>query len=272
MKAKSIAMMVLLQAFTPALDIAQAQQTPAENSQASMTSPEPQAIVLQVRGRCEYSQDGSNFIRLKEFKEGDAVRSSPPAEGISSEIGFIGGATISVPTPTTDRGVRQAWGRLFKGGTVIRTGEHALVDIFFRGTGTTVRLQPGTEMKIEKMTRLVKDGRPVESTLLDLNRGGIFAIVRSYVPGSKFEIKNAAGRAVVEGGGANACYLITADASQGTSAEFGAASNVNDKNGLTVVVPGQKFPTRIGEPLPLEPTEAESTLIQFDQLHALTGQ
>ena len=91
-------------------------------------------------------------------------------------------------------------GQIFEEGAVVRTGQEGRTDLFFRRIGTTVRLQSGTEVKLEKMTRRMKDGQPVMNTLLDLRTGRIFTVVRSLVPGSTIEIRNAAGRSVMEGG------------------------------------------------------------------------
>src|SRR5688572_7183584 len=102
----------------------------------------PQALVLSVHGKCEYSDDGATFTALKA-------------------------------------------GHVFKQqGAVVRTGEAARTDLFFRRIGTTVRLQSATEVMIEKMSRHMKDGMPVMETLLDLRKGRIFTVVRSLVPGS----------------------------------------------------------------------------------------
>src|SRR6185369_4676856 len=125
----------------------------------------PRAHAVAVRGKCEYSEDGTTFAELKS-------------------------------------------GQIFKQGDLIRTGEKARVDLFFRRIGTTVRLQPDTEIKLEKMTRETKDGAPVMATLLDLRKGRIFTVVRSLVPGSTLEIRNAAGRSIVEGGGGKGRYII----------------------------------------------------------------
>ena len=65
-------------------------------------------------------------------------------------------------------------GHDFEQGAFIRTGENARADLFFRRTGTAVRLQPGTEILLEKMTSTMKDGLPIEHTLLDLRTGRIF--------------------------------------------------------------------------------------------------
>src|SRR5688572_29559253 len=161
-------------------------------------------------------------------------------------------------------------GHVFKQqGAVVRTGEGARTDLFFRRIGTTVRLQPGTDVMIEKMTRSRKDGMPVMETLLDLRKGRIFTVVRSLVPGSTFEIRNAAGRSVVEGGGGKGRYIITADGTHVTDKNSAVPLKVIGETGVTVITPGQKFNAKEGKVFPLDTPEAVQLLIDFDELDSL---
>jgi len=168
------------------------------------TSDLPRAHAVSVRGKCEYSDDGTTFTELKS-------------------------------------------GHIFKQGDVVRTGENARADLFFRRIGTTVRLQSGTEIKLETMTRETKDGAPVMKTLLDLRKGRIFTVVRSLVPGSTFEIRNAAGRSVVEGGGGKGRYIITADGTHVTEKGSVVPLKVIGETGVTVIAPGMKYSAKEGK-------------------------
>jgi hypothetical protein len=155
-------------------------------------------------------------------------------------------------------------------GAVVRTGGEARADLFFRRIGTTVRLQPGTEVKFETMSRQVKDGKPTMQTLLDLRTGRIFTAVRSLVPGSTFEIKNAAGRSVVEGGGGNGRYIITADGTHVTEKNSAVGLKVIGETGVTVIAPGMKYSAKEGKLFAPTAPEAVDTLIAFDELDSLT--
>ena len=163
-------------------------------------------------------------------------------------------------------------GHVFKQGAVVRTGEEAGTDLFFRRIGTTVRLQPGTEVKLEKMARRMKDGRPVMETLIDLRTGRIFTVVRSLVPGCTFEIRNAAGRSVVEGGGGKGRYIITADGTHVTDKDSVVPLKVIGETGVTVITPGQKFSAKDGKAFALPAPEAVEVLIIFDELDSLAEQ
>jgi hypothetical protein len=163
-------------------------------------------------------------------------------------------------------------GHVFKQGAVVRTGEGAQTDLFFRRIGTTVRLQSGTEIVIEKMSRHMKDGMPVMETLLDLRKGRIFTVVRSLVPGSTFEIRNAAGRSVVEGGGGKGRYIITADGTHVTDKNSAVPLKVIGETGVTVITPGQKFNAKEGKMFAVATPEAVQLLIDFDELDSLAEQ
>lgn len=160
-------------------------------------------------------------------------------------------------------------GHILKQGAVVRTGEGARTDLFFRRIGTTVRLQSSTEIRLEKMSRHIKDGSPVMETLLDLRTGRIFTVVRSLVPGSTFEIRNAAGRSVVEGGGGKGRYIITADGTHVTDKNSVVPLKVIGETGVTIITPGQKFNTKDGKVLPLETPETVDWLIDFDELDSM---
>lgn len=151
-------------------------------------------------------------------------------------------------------------------GAVIRAGKDAHADLFFRRIGTTVRLQPETEVLLESMTREIKDGEPEMKTLLDLRKGRIFTVVRSLVPGCTFEIRNAAGRSVVEGGGGKGRYIITADGTHVADSNSAAPLKVIGETGITVVAPGQQFNKKEGKAFHVDAPAAVQGLIDFDEL------
>jgi len=163
-------------------------------------------------------------------------------------------------------------GKVLREGAVIRTGEKARADLFFRRIGTTVRVQSESEMKLEKMTRQMKDGMPVMETLLDLRSGRIFTVVRSLVPGSTLEVKNAAGRSVVEGGGGKGRYIITADGTHVTDKDSAVPLKVIGETGITVITAGQKFNAKEGKVFSANPPAEVEELISLDELQSLAEQ
>lgn len=210
----------------------------------------PNALVMSLQGKCSYSVDGTNFVRL-EAKDVFAMR---PASGRANS-----------PSKTND------WLVLTQG-MVLRTEEDSRIDLFFRRVGTKVRLQPGTEVRLEKMERRLKDGLPVMDTLLALKNGRIFIAVRSLVSGSTLEIRNAAGRSVVEGGGGRGRYIVTADGTHVTEKGSAVPLKVIGETGVTIIAPGMQFSRKDGKMLPLEASEAVKLLIEFDELDALAEQ
>jgi CheY-like chemotaxis protein len=155
-------------------------------------------------------------------------------------------------------------------GDIVRTGENAHADLFFRRTGVTIRVQAGTEMKIEKMTATIKDGLPIVDTLLDLRSGRIFTVVRSTVGGSVLEIRNAAGRSVVQGSGVGR-YIITADGTHVSAEGSVIPLKVIGENGITIIAAGEQFDRKDGKILPRSANSWVKELIELDELDAATA-
>jgi DNA-binding response OmpR family regulator len=154
-------------------------------------------------------------------------------------------------------------------GAIIRTGETGRADVFFRRTGTTVRLQAGTEIKIARMAVTIKDGLPLVHTLLDLRAGRIFVVVRSEVAGSTLEISNADGRSVVEGSGIGK-YIITADGRHVCANGSVLPLKVIGENGITVLSAGEQFSKKEGKMPAANPSVWVTDLIELDELQAST--
>lgn len=160
-------------------------------------------------------------------------------------------------------------GTILEQGAVIRTQEDSRADLFFRRMGVTVRLQPGTEIKLERMKVTIKDGLPVVRTLLDLRSGRIFTVVRSPVAGSRLEIRNKAGRSVVEGSGVGR-YIITADGTHVAAEGSVIPLKVIGQNGITIIAAGQQFDPKEGKMLPVNAGSWVKEFIELDQLQAST--
>lgn len=211
---------------------------------------EPNAVILSVTGKCEYSLDGSNF----------------------TEIGKKDVFTIMVIRPEGNVARTSKPHLILNQGAIVRTGSNSRVDIFLRRMGTTVRLQENTEIKFEKMSRHLSDGLPVMETLLALRTGRIFTVVRSMVPGSTLEIRNAAGRSMVEGGGGKGRYIITADGTHVTDKKSTVPLKLIGESGITIIKPGMVFHAKEGKLLSLDTPEIVKSLIEFDELDSMMEQ
>jgi hypothetical protein len=160
-------------------------------------------------------------------------------------------------------------GHIFVQGAIVRTGENARTDLFFRRTGTAVRLQAGTEIKLERMAVTMKDGPPVVHTLLDLRTGRIFTVVHSVVAGSTLEIRNAAGRSVVEGSGVGR-YIITADGTHVSALGSVIPLQVMGEKGITIIAAGEQFSKKDGKMPSVNTSVLVKELIELDELQAAT--
>jgi len=185
----------------------------------------PNAVTLNVHGKCDFSGNGVTFTNLEPQ-------------------------------------------HLFEQGAIIRTGDNARTDLFFRRTGTTVRLQANTEIKLEKMTVTEKDGLPIVYTLLNLRAGRIFTVVRSNVVGNTMEIRNADGRAVVEGSGIGR-YIITADGTHVAAVGSVIPLKVIGETGVTIITAGQQFTKQDGKMLPVSDNKWVKDFIELDELQAM---
>jgi hypothetical protein len=156
-------------------------------------------------------------------------------------------------------------GHIFEQGAIIRTGQEARADLFFRRSKTTVRLQGGTEVRLESMAVTAKDGHPSEHALLDLRAGRIFAVVPVAVVGSTLEISHAAGRSVVDGSGGGK-YIITAEGTQVSAIGSVIPLKLIGEAGITIIAAGQQFTRQDGKILPLKGASYANDLLQLDEL------
>jgi hypothetical protein len=154
-------------------------------------------------------------------------------------------------------------------GAVVRTGLGSWCDLFIRRTGTTVRLAPESQIKIAKLSEASENGVPLIDTLLELRKGRIFTVVRALTPGSTFEISDAAGHSVIEGGGLG-CYMIAAPGPEAADKLLLTPLRVVNQKGTSVIAPGQSYTAVDGATLSLLPSSWETMLIQLDELEAET--
>ena len=153
---------------------------------------------------------------------------------------------------------------------VVRTGKNGSVDLFLRRVGTSVRLQPGTEMVLEQMSRSTAGGLPQTETLLHVLSGRIYIVTGPPLAGNTVEIRNAAGRSVVEGGVGR--YVVTADGSQFSENGSIVPPNTAGASGITPIFPGRVYPTREDELRPFEYSEEVQTMMQFDRVQDMGEQ
>jgi CheY-like chemotaxis protein len=215
-----------------------------------------------------FSVAGNEAINSQELRQAPDSRLQSPAYARPNAVT----SSIRGKCDYSDDGVAFTnfeRGHIFEQGAIIRTGENARTDLFFRRTGTVVRLQAGTEIKLEEMAVTMKDGIASEHTLLDLRTGRICVAVRSAVAGSTLEIRNAAGRSVVEGSGVGR-YIITADGTHVSATSSVIPLKLIGGNGITIIAAGEQFTRKDGKMLPVSSSLYVDELIQLDELQAIT--
>jgi hypothetical protein len=160
-------------------------------------------------------------------------------------------------------------GHNFEPGAILRTGQEGWTDLFFRRSGTAVRLEAGTEIKLETIAVTITNRRPSEHILLDLRAGRILTVVRPCAAGSTLEIKNAAGRSVVEGSGGGK-YIITADGTHVSADGSVLPLKLIGENGTTFIAAGQQLTSQDGKVLPLSSASCAKDLAQLEELKTST--
>jgi len=160
-------------------------------------------------------------------------------------------------------------GHILTQGAIVRTGQDARTDLLFRRTGTAVRLQASTEIKLEKLDVTFEGGQAIVYTLLDLRAGKIFTVVDSTVPGSTLEVRNATRRTVAERSGVSKC-IITADETHVWAEGSDTPVKVRGENGSTIIAAGEQVTGKNGAMLPVSDSLRVKDLIQLDELQAAT--
>jgi hypothetical protein len=159
-------------------------------------------------------------------------------------------------------------GRGLQQGAVIRTGDGGRADFYFWRTGATVRLEAGTELKLEQMVIRVRDGRPAMDIVLELRAGKILTVVRSAKTDSTLEIRNVAGRTVVEGSRVGR-YIITADGIDVSDKESAAPLKLISSSGTLSIGAGEQFTKQDGKTLFVPSTLFDQDLAQLDELQSV---
>jgi hypothetical protein len=110
---------------------------------------------------------------------------------------------------------------------ILRTAS-GTVDLFVRRMGATVRLQPNTEIALDR-AKDVKNNLPEITTTIDVRKGTMLTVVYSSVPGSKLNVKNAAGQ-MLKGEFVGGRFNVSADSIQPAGAEKLAFESRGDAN------------------------------------------
>lgn len=182
----------------------------------------------------------------------------------AAAVSVVGACSCSVDGVTFTNFGR---GQVFAEGALIRTGNEGRTDLLFQRSGTTVRLQAGTEIKLESISVTLKDRHPSEHALLNLRKGKMFTVVPSTATSNTLEIRTAAGRSVMEGSGGGR-YIITADGADVSAIDSITPIKLIGENGIAIIAAGQQFNKQEGKVLPLSPSLYVKDLVQLNELQA----
>jgi hypothetical protein len=109
---------------------------------------------------------------------------------------------------------------------IIRTGSSGSVDLFVRRMGATVRLQPDTEIVLDRS----KQGSEI-TTSIDVRRGTMLTVVYTAIEGSKFVVRNSASQ-TLQGDVVGHRFNVSADSIQLAGSEklaFEIRGDANEK-------------------------------------------
>lgn len=155
-------------------------------------------------------------------------------------------------------------GEVLREGAIVRTDSGGRIDLYFRRMGVMGRLAPDSELALDKMTNTRVRNAPMVGTTLDLRSGGLYCFVRSLVADSRFEVKHKSGT-----DGQGTLEVRPEDGSTSTVTAFTAPKMISE-TAIAVFVPGSSQEAKPIKPLTVAPTEEEKTLIQLDELRALS--
>lgn len=96
---------------------------------------------------------------------------------------------------------------VLKPGAVVETDATGIVDLFLGVNGPVVRVTPGTQLALDKLTFGKVAGETVIETQLDLKAGTILGSVKKLAAASKYEVKTPVGVCGIRG----TEYKISAD-------------------------------------------------------------
>jgi hypothetical protein len=144
------------------------------------------------------------FLRLLSMLVTAALISLPwlPAQAVTQEaqisVKAVEGAVEYAAKPGSQWLPLQP-GATLESGAVIRTASDGAADLFFAWSGTVLRLIPGTELRVDRLTSSPTEIENITDTRLFLVKGSVVGSQRKLPKASSFAIVTASGEAVIRG-------------------------------------------------------------------------
>ena len=81
---------------------------------------------------------------------------------------------------------------------VVKTGSSGHVELFIKRMGATMRLEPNSEISLERFQHVGKDEHIDLNTKVHVVKGKTITVVHANVPGSSLDLKNAGGKSLTD--------------------------------------------------------------------------
>lgn len=156
-------------------------------------------------------------------------------------------------------------------GAVIKTSKDGRVDLFLRQVGSSIRLQPESELRLVKLEKFLKDGLVAKRTLLHIEQGSMLCYWKVLIPHSQILISTpltetslpgvGTGRFEIDAGG----IVTVGKKSLRPLAVSTRATNVT-------VMPGQSFNVTNSATKPVDAKKMTQLLHDLDELQDIADE
>ena len=111
---------------------------------------------------------------------------------------------------------------------VVKTGSSGSAELFIRRMGATIRLEPNSEVILERIEQSGKAEHQELNTKVNVRKGKAVTVVHANIPGSSLDIKNVGGKSVTDPV-LGSRYVVSADSVQDAGPETAPAADYNVK-------------------------------------------
>ena len=111
---------------------------------------------------------------------------------------------------------------------VVKTGSSGSAELFIRRMGATIRLEPNSEVILERIEQSGKAEHQELNTKVNVRKGKAVTVVHANIPGSSLDIKNVGGKSVTDPV-LGSRYVVSADSVQDAGPETAPAGDSNVK-------------------------------------------
>ncbi|HUS37419.1 MAG TPA: hypothetical protein VM680_18880 [Verrucomicrobiae bacterium] len=111
---------------------------------------------------------------------------------------------------------------------VVKTGSSGNAQLFIRRMGATIRLEPNTEVTLERSEQPAKDEHQKLNTKVNVRKGKAVTVMHANIPDSSLDIKTAGGKSVTDPV-LGSRYVVSADSVQDAGPETAPAGDYNLK-------------------------------------------